>query len=128
MPPQIGVAYAAGYKESELGTSFGMGLDAIEGNRAAQLQGGSTAAGIQGFKDIMKIGAEQAKKLAKDAFAQSGNDVIGGMQKMDNLATNNFMEVMFGGVGFRKFSYTLKFYSICVVLSYHIFFRLLNLI
>ena len=109
MPPQIVMNTMATYKESELGTSFGMGLDAVEGNRAAQLQGGSTAAGIQGFKDVMKIGAEQAKKLAKDAFAQSGNDVIGGMQKMDNLATNNFMEVMFGGVGFRKFSYTWKF-------------------
>jgi hypothetical protein len=72
------------------------------------LQGGSEAAGIQGFKDVMKIGAEQAKKLAKQAFAQSGNDVIGAQQKMDNLATNNFMEVMFSGVGFRKFSYTWK--------------------
>ena len=109
MPPQIVMNTMATYKESELGTTLGMGLDAIEGNRSAQLQGGAAAAGIQGFKDVMKIGAEQAKKLAKDAFAQSGNDVIGAQQKMDNLASNNFMEVMFGGVGFRKFSYTWKF-------------------
>jgi len=109
MPPQVVMNTMATYKESELGTTLGMGLDAIEGNRAAQLQGGASAAGIQSFKDVMKIGAEQAKKLAKDAFAQSGNDVIGAQQKMDNLASNNFMEVMFGGVGFRKFSYTWKF-------------------
>ncbi len=108
MPPQVVMNTMASYKESEIGTSLGMGLDAIESNRAAQLQGGSEAAGIQGFKDVMKIGAEQAKKLAKQAFAQSGNDVIGAQQKMDNLATNNFMEVMFSGVGFRKFSYTWK--------------------
>ena len=109
MPPQIVMNTMATYKESELGTSLGMGLEAVETNRSAQLQGGASAAGIQGFKDVMKIGAEQAKKLAKDAFAQSGNDVIGAQQKMQNLASNNFMEVMFGGVGFRKFSYTWKF-------------------
>jgi len=109
MPPQVVLNTIATYKESELGTMLGMGLDAAENNRAAQLQGGANAAGIQGFKDVMRMGAEQAKKLAKTAFAQSGNDVIGAEQKMNNLAENNFMEVMFGGLGFRKFSYTWKF-------------------
>ena len=109
MPPQVVLNTIATYKESELGTMLGMGLDAAENNRAAQLQGGANAAGIQGFKDVMRMGAEQAKKLAKTAFAQSGNDIVGAEQKMKNLAENNFMEVMFSGLGFRKFSYTWKF-------------------
>ena len=64
----------ATYKESELGTSLGMGLEAVETNRSAQLQGGASAAGIQGFKDVMKIGAEQAA-MQKAAIDKAKIDI-----------------------------------------------------
>ena len=108
MPPQIVAQTMSSYKESEIGSMLGMGLKAFEESRSAQLQGGVEAGGITAFQNTMKIGAEKARQLAKTAFAQSGNDVIGAKQKMNNLATNNFMEVMFSGLGFRKFSYTWK--------------------
>ena len=108
MPPQIVAQTMSSYKESEIGSTLGMGLKAFEESRSAQLQGGVEAGGITAFQNTMKIGAEKARQLAKTAFAQSGNDVIGAKQKMNNLATNNFMEVMFSGLGFRKFSYTWK--------------------
>ncbi len=108
MPPQVVAQTMTSYKESEIGSTLGMGLKAFEESRSAQLQGGADAGGITAFQNIMKIGAEKARQLAKTAFAQSGNDVIGAQQKMNNLATNNYMEVMFSGLGFRKFSYTWK--------------------
>ena len=117
MPPQIGVAYAAGYKESELGAVAGA---------VGQIAKG---AGIANFKSDMKGGTSssvvngtEGESKASDAFLEgslrkgsqlvqsaTGVDAIGAVDKLTNKAVNNFLEAMFTGIGFRKFSYTYRF-------------------
>ena len=105
MPPQIVMNTMAQYKESEIGSLIGQAAGAIQENRAAT----GDAAGKEAISDTATVISNMFRDMAKKSFAASGNDVVGAQEKMNNIATNNFLEVMFGGVGFRKFSYTWKF-------------------
>ena len=53
--------------------------------------------------------AEQVKKACKTILECAGADIIGADEKAGNIAQNNFMEIMYSGPTFRKFSYTWKF-------------------
>ena len=53
--------------------------------------------------------SSNANEKAAETLGQAGGgDLKGMMLKADNKAINNFLEVMFTGIGHRKFSYTWK--------------------
>jgi hypothetical protein len=57
----------------------------------------------------MAMISDEARERSAQAFGASmGSDLKGAMLKADNQAINNFLEVMFTGIGHRKFSYTWK--------------------
>ena len=122
MPPQIGVQYSSAYKESEIGA---IGGATLQGMKAAGL-------GLQGFKNKLSGASSSSlqsgtegnapsnpftaasdikKRQLIDAGAQifKVGDALGTLDKLSNQAVNNFLEAMFTGIGFRKFSYTYRF-------------------
>ena len=109
MPPQITANYVSAYKEQEMGAMVGMGAEALSGVRTGALMAGANPAGVDAFKSTMAIAAEQVKKAAKQSLSAAGADIIGAAEKAGNIAQNNFMEIMYSGPTFRKFSYTWKF-------------------
>ncbi len=115
MPPQIVENYNAQYKESELGKYGGEGAAlAREGLQAFRQSLSDTANtpaadGLAALTSGLKVLATNAKEQAADKMGQAGGgDLKGMMLKADNKAINNFLEVMFTGIGHRKFSYTWK--------------------
>tara|TARA_B100000131_G_scaffold309504_1_gene340079 strand:+ start:443 stop:1648 length:1206 start_codon:yes stop_codon:yes gene_type:complete len=108
MPPQIQANYLSAYKESEMGAIVGMGAEAFQEAKAEALGLGANTGGIESFKNIMQMGAEQVKKAAQSSLSAAGADIIGASEKLGNIAQNNFLEVMYSGPAFRKFSYTWK--------------------
>lgn len=104
MPPQVIMNTMAQYKESEIGALIGQAAGVAE-NAAST----GDAAGKEAISGTATVISNMFRDMAKKSFAASGNDVVGAQEKLNNVATNNFLEVMFGGVGFRKFSYTWKF-------------------
>ena len=120
MPPSIAVQYSSSYKESEIGAVGG-----------AMLQG-LRAAGITDFKNAVTGAASKATQdgtegtqnanpftAAADIYERKSietaaqllkvGEALGTLDKLSNQAVNNFLEAMFTGVGFRKFSYTYRF-------------------
>jgi hypothetical protein len=62
------------------------------------------------IKGVANLGEQTAKKAAGAlAGAALGGDAMGAYAKLNNQAANNFLEAMFTGIGFRKFSYTFQF-------------------
>ena len=109
MPPAIVSNTAALYKETELGGNLGEAAGRIQSlmSRADGLSIGTVAEGIRGFSD-------QAAGMLERAVMKVGSQIIGGdmnaaYDKISNRAMNQFLETMFTGVGFRKFSYNWKF-------------------
>ena len=109
MPPQIINNTAALYKETELGGELGETAGRVKQlmSRADGLSIGTVAEGIRGFSGQMQRMMERG--LAKVGSQIFGGDMLAAYDKISNRAMNQFLETMFTGVGFRKFSYSWKF-------------------
>ena len=141
MPNQIASNYSAGYRESEVGSLLGAGLNAADkfgaqggvqqaknfitsiGNAASNVNSKSARDNMvdsafdlantfnstavpylaQAFSDIALGMANQLGKT------MGVGDIRGGYDKLSNRQMNQFLESMFTGIGFRKFSYMFKF-------------------
>jgi len=113
MPPQITENYNAQWKEGELGR-LGQGLGGqtlssftkslSQGSAMGAMALASMAGGVSKL-----IEQESQEKIAQAVGGMIGSDLTGAMHKADNQAINNFLEVMFTGIGHRKFSFTWKF-------------------
>ena len=108
MPSEITAAQAADYKASEVGGALGAGIKTFNQGRSQGLtSSGGISSMIQGFAEI---GQSQIKRAAGTAIgAFTGGDAMGAYDKLNQQAQNQFLETMFQGVGFRKFSYTFQF-------------------
>ena len=107
MPSEITAAQAADYKSSEVGGALGAGIKTFNQSRAGGLNAGSVSSMLKGFADI---GQDQIiRGIGAAAGAAMGGDAMGAYDKLNNQAQNQFLETMFQGVGFRKFSYTFQF-------------------
>ena len=112
MPKEIQSAYAAAYKESDMGGTIGEGASRIKDlaakySRAEGLEKGNINAAIRGFADMAK---DTAINLGlKMAGAALGGDLVGAKDKISNQAQNPFIETMFSGMPFRKFAWSWKF-------------------
>ncbi len=118
MPPQIIENYNAQWKEGELGRIAGEGKDvaksAMDLFRSSEAEkandDGEKTDLMKTVKAQMKMLGDEARQKAASTFGQAGGgDLAAMMNKADNQAINNFLEVMFTGIGHRKFSYTWKF-------------------
>ena len=109
MPPQIINNTAALYKETELGGELGETAGRVKElmSRADGLSIGTVAEGIRGFSGQLQRMMERG--LAKVGSQIFGGDMLAAYDKISNRAMNQFLETMFTGVGFRKFSYSWKF-------------------
>ena len=109
MPPQIINNTAALYKETELGGELGETAGRVKQlmSRADGLSIGTVAEGIRGFSGQLQRMMERG--LAKVGSQIFGGDMLAAYDKISNRAMNQFLETMFTGVGFRKFSYSWKF-------------------
>ena len=79
-----------------------------------RMKGGGSNAMQQGTQDSAKLstglGEGIGRKLSEiTQRAIAGVNVIETYDKVTNRVVNNFLEAMFTGVGFRKFSYTYRF-------------------
>jgi len=115
MPPQIGVQYSASYKENEMGAVGGAVIQQLGAMESLKdrMKGGGSNAMQQGTQDNAKLstalGEGIGRKLSEITQQAAGVNVIETYDKITNRAVNNFLEAMFTGVGFRKFSYTYRF-------------------
>ena len=115
MPPQIGVQYAASYKENEMGAVGGAVIQQLGkmDELKDRMKGGGSNAMQQGTQDNAKLstalGEGIGRKLSEITQQAAGVNVIETYDKVTNRSVNNFLEAMFTGVGFRKFSYTYRF-------------------
>lgn len=115
MPPQIGVQYASSYKENEMGAVGGAVLQQLGQMEELKnrMKGGGSDSMQQGTQDAQKastaVGEEAARRTSNLIGGLSGVNVMETFDKLTNRAVNNFLESMFTGVGFRKFSYTYRF-------------------
>ena len=109
MPPAIINNTAALYKETELGGELGETAGRVKElmSRADGLSIGTVAEGIRGFSGQLQRMMERG--LAKVGSQIFGGDMLAAYDKISNRAMNQFLETMFTGVGFRKFSYSWKF-------------------
>ena len=109
MPPQLINNTAALYKETELGSNLGEAAGRINSlmSRADGLSMGTAAEGIRGFSN--QIAGMLERAIMKVGSAMIGGDMVAAYDKISNRAMNQFLETMFTGVGFRKFSYSWKF-------------------
>ena len=130
MPPGISSTYGAGWKDVEYGMVGGsnaaMGVlsaatDAMKGGKSSNIKANLEAA----LKGPVESGphGERRGKAASDTFEEFQKrklvGSVGGMvgvgeaftaiDKMSNRALNNFLEAVFTGIGYRKFSYQWKF-------------------
>ena len=115
MPSTITAAYSASYKENEIG-AIGGALVQQAGKMDElkdRMKGGGSNAMQQGTQDNAKLstalGEGIGRKLSEITQQAAGVNVIETYDKVTNRAVNNFLEAMFTGVGFRKFSYTYRF-------------------
>ena len=121
MPPQIGVNYTSSYKESEIGAIGGAMLQGLRGTGGVDsfknmIKGGSSQATQDGNEDVtpgasLSAAADLYERKIIDTAGQllKVGDALGTIDKLTNKAVNNFLEAMFTGIGFRKFSYTYRF-------------------
>lgn len=117
MPPNITENYAAVYKEGELGRFGGEGADvakqALNAFRQSLSESSNATGGgnnpLGALNSAFSVLSSNANEKAAETLGQAGGgDLKGMMLKADNKAINNFLEVMFTGIGHRKFSYTWK--------------------
>ena len=141
MPNQIASNYSAGYRESEMGSLLGAGLNAANdfgaqgggqqfsnfitsiGNAASNVNNKSARDNmVDSAFDLANTFNSTAVPYLAQAFSdvalgmanQLGKtmgvgDIRGGYDKLSNRQMNQFLESMFTGIGFRKFSYMFKF-------------------
>ena len=109
MPPQLTNNTAALYKETELGANLGEAAGRITSlmSRSDGLSLGSAAEGVRGFSN--QIAGMLERAVMKVGSQLIGGDMVAAYDKISNRAMNQFLETMFTGVGFRKFSYSWKF-------------------
>lgn len=120
MPPSIGVQYSSSYKESEIGSVGGALLQAGKAAGITDFKSAITGAASKATQDGTE-GAQKANPFtaAADIYERKSietaaqllkvGDALGTVDKLSNQAVNNFLEAMFTGIGFRKFSYTYRF-------------------
>ena len=112
MPKEITSAYAATYKDSEVGGTIGEGAGRIKQlmndySRAEGMEKGKVNEAIHGFMDMAK---DTVVNLGlKMAGAALGGDLVGVKDKISNQAQNPFIETMFSGMPMRKFAWNWKF-------------------
>ena len=120
MPPNITANYTSSYKESEIGA---VGGAMLQGLRAAGITDFKSAVtgvaskatqdGTEGTQNANPFTAAadiyERKSIETAAQLLKVGDALGTVDKLSNQAVNNFLEAMFTGVGFRKFSYTYRF-------------------
>ena len=111
MPPTIQTNTNAAYKASEIG-----GMASQLGAQAATIYSRAQQIGwydaiMDQVPNLVNQGIEDVQRaITKAVGALMGGDAItGGVDKLSNRAQNRFLESLFDGVGFRKFSYTFKF-------------------
>tara|TARA_B100000902_G_scaffold166366_1_gene161218 strand:+ start:20 stop:1225 length:1206 start_codon:yes stop_codon:yes gene_type:complete len=115
MPPAITASYSASYKENEMGAVGGAVIQQLGkmDELKDRMKGGGSNAMQQGTQDSAKLstalGEGIGRKLSEITQQAAGVNVIETYDKVTNRAVNNFLEAMFTGVGFRKFSYTYRF-------------------
>ena len=115
MPPTITASYSASYKENEMGAVGGAVIQQLGkmDELKDRMKGGGSNAMQQGTQDSAKLstalGEGIGRKLSEITQQASGVNVMETYDKVTNRAVNNFLEAMFTGVGFRKFSYTYRF-------------------
>ena len=111
MPPTIQTNTNAAYKSSEIG-----GMASQLGAQAATIY--SRAQEVGWFDAIMDQVPNIGDQLINDTqrgitnavgAIMGGSAITAGADKLSNRAENRFLESLFDGVGFRKFSYTFKF-------------------
>ena len=120
MPPSIAVQYSSSYKESEIGAVGGALLQAGKAAGITDFKSAITGAASKATQDGTE-GSQKANPFtaAADIYERKSietaaqllkvGDALGTVDKLSNQAVNNFLEAMFTGVGFRKFSYTYRF-------------------
>lgn len=120
MPPSIGVQYSSSYKESEIGAVGGATLQGLNAMGITDFKSAITGAASKATQDGTE-GAQKANPFtaAADIYERKSietaaqllkvGDALGTVDKLSNQAVNNFLEAMFTGIGFRKFSYTYRF-------------------
>ena len=65
---------------------------------------------MEAIPGLINTGLDDLQRMiAKAGSAIVGGDIVGGADKLSNRAQNRFLESLFDGVGFRKFSYSFKF-------------------
>ena len=119
MPPNIVENYSAAYKEGELGRAGGLGAGVASGlagildKSLSELASMKNEGGLKGSNlasSLADLAEQELKEKAQSGLGgMVGSDLKGMMDKADNQAINNFLEVMFTGISHRKFSYTWKF-------------------
>ena len=139
MPNQIVANYNSAYKEGEIGGILGAGIGAgrkfseeggvqsfqnlVEAGRNIMsggqidwdaLSGSLVDTGEAAQKSVIpylkQVALDAGLNLANTASKGLGlGDIRGGYDKLSNRQINNFLESMFSGIGFRKFSWLYKF-------------------
>jgi len=131
MPPGISSVYGAGWKDVEYGMVGGSaaGMKATEalggvlsGNTSGTVQ--SALEGMKGGTEVIggphgsrtvetpsKVFEEYTKRKLVGTLggAAGAGETMTALDKMGNQALNNYVEAVFTGIGFRKFSYSWKF-------------------
>ena len=107
MPAELTSAQAADYKSSEVGGFAGATIKTFNQSASKGLNAGGISSMLKGF---VEVGQDQVVRAAGAAVgAALGGDAMGAYDKLNNQAQNQFLETMFQGIGFRKFSYTFQF-------------------
>lgn len=129
MPPGISSTYGAGWKDVEYGMVGGstaaMGVisgaeELLQGGKSKAIEARLQAA-IEG--PVQTPNGKTAGGPASDVFGEFTTRKLGGtlgqmagageaftaLDKMANRALNNYIEAVFTGIGYRKFSYQWKF-------------------
>ena len=139
MPNQIVANYNSAYKEGEIGGILGAGIGAgrkfseeggvqsfqnlVDAGKSVMsggnvnwdaLAGSLVDTGEAAQKSVIpylkQVALDAGLNLANTAAKGLGlGDLRGGYDKLSNRQINNFLESMFSGIGFRKFSWLWKF-------------------
>lgn len=110
MPPQINLATAAAYKDSEIGGLAGEVGGLVRNFLDSSKSDGIMRAGLDAIPDVANVIKEQIVKAGAAMATGAGmGDIKGAYDKLANRAENNFSETMFTGVGFRNFSWMWRF-------------------
>ena len=107
MPSELTASQAADYKSSEVGGTVGQGIGVVN---KAKSEGVTKTGASNVLEGVGNMVQEELKKAGGALISGlSGGDPLGAFNKLNMQAQNNFLEAMFTGIGFRKFSYTFQF-------------------